>query len=117
MSGGNPCAGDDTIAPTPPAAVLAIRVLNNKIELAWDAASDNLGVTGYRVLRNGADVGTTASLGFTDHTVTLGTSYSYTVRAYDAAGNVSSDSLPFDVTTPPTPGLFGRNSSSLTTRQ
>ena len=55
--------------------------------LNWNASTDNVGVTGYRVYRGGTEigsVGTTTS--YTDTTVAGATTYSYTVRAFDAAG-------------------------------
>jgi hypothetical protein len=73
------------------------------VNLAWSASTDAVGVTGYRVYRNG---GTTplASLGsasrsYSDNTVAASTSYTYEVSAVDAAGNESTKSSA-SVTTP-----------------
>jgi chitodextrinase len=67
---------------------------DRSVALAWSASSDNVGVAGYRVLRNGTQIaavgGSTTS--YTDTGLTNGTSYSYTVKATDVAGNVSLDS-------------------------
>ena len=60
--------------------------------LSWAASSDNVGVTGYRVFRDGAQVGTPATTSYTDTGLTAATTYRYTVAAVDAAGNVSSQS-------------------------
>jgi chitodextrinase len=67
--------------------------------LTWPAATDDRGVTGYQVLRDGVQVGSTSSLSFTDTGLTPGTTYSYTVRAVDGAANVSPDSGAVSVTT------------------
>jgi chitodextrinase len=57
-------------------------------------------VTGYRIMRNGSQIGTSTSTGYTDSTVAASTAYQYTVVATDAAGNVSAPSAPVQVTTP-----------------
>jgi hypothetical protein len=67
--------------------------------LAWTAATDDRGVTGYQVLRDGVQVGQTSSLSFTDSGLAPGTTYSYTVRAVDAANNVGPESGALSVTT------------------
>ena len=68
--------------------------------LSWTASTDNVGVTGYQVLRNGTQIGTTTSTSYTDTSVAANTTYTYTVQAYDAAGNVSAASSGLSVTTP-----------------
>ncbi|GAB3891089.1 hypothetical protein GCM10029964_063690 [Kibdelosporangium lantanae] len=67
--------------------------------LSWSASSDNVGVSGYRVYRNGTQVGTTSGTSFTDTGLSGSTRYTYTVAAYDAAGNVSSQSSSVTATT------------------
>jgi chitodextrinase len=71
------------------------------VDLSWTASTDNVGVTGYEVFRDGAllaSVGAVTS--YSDTTVAPSTSYSYQVRARDAAGNRSALSGPATVTTP-----------------
>jgi len=59
------------------------------IVLAWSAASDDTGVTGYRIARNGNHVATTANVvTWTNIVLKPATTYTYTVAAVDAAGNV-----------------------------
>ncbi len=58
-------------------------------------------MAGYDVLRNGTQIGTAVSTSYTDSTVTPATSYQYTVKAFDAAGNTSAPSAALPVTTPP----------------
>jgi chitodextrinase len=64
-----------------------------------------VGVAGYNVYRNGAAVGTrgAAATTYTDSTVSPSTTYSYTVEAFDAAGNHSAQSAALSVTTPAAP--------------
>jgi Bacterial Ig-like domain len=104
----------DTTAPTAP-SLTATRA-GTTANLTWTAATDNVGVTGYQVLRDGTQVGanlpaTTRS--FSDTALAPG-AYSYTVKAVDAAGNASPSSnaaaisVPTPDTTPPSaPTLTG----------
>jgi hypothetical protein len=79
----------DTVPPTAPSSLTA-SIVRKQVALAWHASTDNIGVTGYRVLRNGSVVTTTSGTAWTDLTVLSGAVY--TVAAFDAAGNVSAPS-------------------------
>jgi hypothetical protein len=81
----------DQTAPSTPASLAASAITTTSITLTWGASTDNVGVTGYRVARNGSTVATVSgvTLTYPDSGLTSGTSYSYTVVALDAAGNVS----------------------------
>ena len=57
------------------------------IVLEWSAATDDTGVTGYRITRNGNQVATTTKLIWTNMVLKPATTYTYTVAAVDAAGN------------------------------
>ncbi|AUI59268.1 proprotein convertase P-domain-containing protein [Amycolatopsis sp. BJA-103] len=79
----------DTTAPSAPGNARTTGTTSNSVSLAWDAATDNVGVTGYDVY-NGSTLAT--SVTGTSATVTglsPDTSYAFTVKARDAAGNVS----------------------------
>jgi chitodextrinase len=86
----------DTQAPTAPTGLAASAVSGTQINLTWTASSDNVGVTGYQVERcqgsgctTFAQVGTPTGASFNDSTgLTAGTTYTYRVRAKDAAGNL-----------------------------
>ncbi|HEY5873493.1 MAG TPA: hypothetical protein VIT46_09670 [Gaiellaceae bacterium] len=80
--------GGDTQAPTGPASLSATPTSSSSIQLSWPAATDNVGVAGYRVLRNGQQVVETTALSYLDSGRAPSTTYGYEVRAYDAAGNV-----------------------------
>jgi chitodextrinase len=90
----------DTQAPSAPATLAATATSSTTASLSWSAATDNVGVLGYRIYRNGAEVGTSSTTGFNDTGLSPSTTYSYSVVAFDAAGNVSSTSPSAIVTTP-----------------
>jgi predicted secreted Zn-dependent protease len=90
----------DTSVPTLPTHLTATALNSNQVRLGWSASTDNVGVTGYDVLRGGTVIGTASGTTYTDNTVSPSTQYSYTVEAFDAAGNVSNPSDPATVTTP-----------------
>src|SRR6185312_14382510 len=84
----------DTQPPSAPGTLSGSAVSGTQINLSWGAATDNVGVTGYQVERcqgvgcgSFAQVGSPAGTSFNDTGLTAGTSYSYRVRAVDAAGN------------------------------
>ncbi|GAB2610178.1 hypothetical protein GCM10027168_48910 [Streptomyces capparidis] len=91
--------GDDTEAPTAPGGLRVTATTANSVSLSWTASTDNVGVAGYLVFRDGAQVGTATGLTFTDSGLTAETRYAYTVRARDAAGNTSADSASVTATT------------------
>ncbi|MEV0588389.1 glycosyl hydrolase family 18 protein [Nonomuraea sp. NPDC050310] len=93
--------GGDTQAPTVPGNLRSTATTTSSIALAWNASTDNVGVTGYEVYRGGTLVTTTngTTLAYTDSGLTAGTSYTYTVRAKDAANNRSADSAPLTAST------------------
>jgi chitodextrinase len=90
-----------TVDSAPPSAPTGLKVTpaDTSASLTWTASTDNVGVTGYRVLRNGVQVGAPTSTSFTDTGLTPGTPYTYTVVAVDAAKNESEPSSPVTVTT------------------
>ena len=94
-------AGTDTSPPTKPANLTADAASSAEVDLSWSASTDDVGVTAYEISRGGsvlATIGTTTS--YADTSVTASTSYSYVVRALDAAGHRSDPSDPATVTTP-----------------
>ncbi len=90
----------DTTAPTVPTNLAAAAVSSSQINLTWTASTDAVGVTGYKVFRNGTQVGTPSTNSYSDTNLTASTQYSYTVSANDAAGNNSAQSTASTVTTP-----------------
>src|SRR5256885_2610948 len=100
----------DTTPPTTPIGLTAAVSGSSGANLSWSASTDNVGVTGYTVRRNGVQVATPVTTSFADTGLSAATTYSYTVAARDAAGNISPNSASVSVTTPPPPPS---NSASL----
>jgi chitodextrinase len=79
----------DTQAPSVPTGLTATPVSSSQIKLAWNASTDNVGVTGYYVYLNDAPLTTTTGTSFTHSGLTAGTTYNYRVSAFDAVPNHS----------------------------
>jgi hypothetical protein len=92
-------ASPDTTPPAAPSG-LAATLGAGKIDLTWTASSDNEGVAGYRVLRNGSQIATPSVPYYSDASIQAGTTYTYQVVASDADGNTSSGSNVASVSTP-----------------
>ncbi|MFD7668157.1 glycosyl hydrolase family 18 protein [Streptomyces sp. NPDC059788] len=91
----------DPVPPTAPGGLRRTATTSSSVSLAWDKATDNVGVVAYDVYR-GADLATTVPGGTTTATVdglTPATSYTFTVKARDAAENASPASNALTVTT------------------
>ncbi|WP_068775848.1 lytic polysaccharide monooxygenase [Paenibacillus sp. FJAT-26967] len=98
--GGGSGGPTDTQAPTAPAGAAASNVAANSATVSWSASSDNVGVTGYRVFNGSTQIGSTTgatSLNLTG--LAPNTAYTITVKAVDAAGNVSGASNAVSFTT------------------
>ena len=91
--------GSDTEAPTAPANLSASNVTENSADLGWDASTDNVGVDHYTIYQDGSSVATTSNTSYSVTGLSASTTYTFTVKAEDAAGNVSSASNAVDVTT------------------
>ncbi|WP_271750568.1 fibronectin type III domain-containing protein [Cohnella sp. JJ-181] len=90
----------DTTAPSAPSSLTAPSKSNVTVNLSWTASTDNVGVIGYDVYRGGSLIGsTTGATTFNVTGLTPSTTYTFTVKARDAAGNVSAASNTLSVTT------------------
>ena len=90
----------ETVPPSAPTGLsAAARSRPLRVELAWQAATDNTGVTGYRVYRNGSRIASSTSTSYLDPAVKPSTNYSYFVTALDQAGNESAASTTVSVKT------------------
>jgi cellulose 1,4-beta-cellobiosidase len=110
LSGG----GGDTQPPTVPSGLSGQAISSSQINLSWTASTDNVGVTGYRIYRDSVLIDTTAANSYSDSGLSASTTYTYTVSAYDAAGNASSQSSPISATTLGISSI-GNNSNNLST--
>jgi chitin-binding protein len=86
----------DIIAPSAPtglsAATFAQTGTTSSVVLSWKASTDNVEVTGYEIYRNGSKIATVSQPGYTDPSVLSNITYTYFVKAFDAAGNRSNAS-------------------------
>jgi endoglucanase len=94
----------DTTAPSVPTGLTVTGTTSASVSLSWTASTDNVGVTGYDVLRNGSKVDTATGTSYTDTALNANTTYTYTLRARDAAGNTSAASAPVTGRTQPGSG-------------
>ncbi|TMH89319.1 MAG: hypothetical protein E6H42_17405, partial [Betaproteobacteria bacterium] len=90
----------DTTAPSVPGGLAAVATSSSRIKLSWSASNNNVGVTGYKVFRNGVQIATTSALSHVNTGLSPATTYSFTVAAFDAAGNSSAQSAPVSSRTP-----------------
>lgn len=88
----------DTTAPSTP-TLSASGTTQTSTNLSWTAATDNVGVTGYDIYRGTTLLTTVTGTTYTATGLTASTAYSFTVRAKDAAGNISASSNTVNVTT------------------
>jgi hypothetical protein len=110
----------NTGPPTTPTGLSATSIASSRVALQWSAAGGS--TSGYTVFRNGAAIGSTAGTTFLDKTVTPAGSYTYTVAAFNGAGQQSAQSSPVQVQTPASSPAFvqgiadspGSKASSLT---
>jgi chitinase len=100
-------SGGDTQAPTAPANLRVTMVTSTSVTLVWDASTDNVGVTQYEVLQNGSSIGGGSATNLTVTGLAPATSYTFRVRARDAAGNMSALSNQVTATTQPGGGGGG----------
>jgi len=84
-----PEKSEDTIPPDSPSNLSIQNKTARRVDLNWNAASDNLAVAAYEIIRNGEKIAETLDVQFVDQSVAAGTRYAYAIRARDKAGNVS----------------------------
>jgi chitodextrinase len=92
-------SASDTQAPTVPANLASSAITSNSVNLSWSASTDNVGVTGYEVYKNGTLLSTVTTTSTSVTGLTASTAYTFKVRAKDAANNFSAYSANLSVTT------------------
>ncbi|RKP46270.1 chitinase [Cohnella endophytica] len=95
--------GADTTPPTVPGNLQSTAKTSNSVTLSWNTSTDNVGVTGYTVTYGSTNVNVTGTSA-TISGLAANTTYTFTVKARDAAGNVSGPSNALSVTTNPSTG-------------
>jgi chitodextrinase len=86
----------------PPTSPSNVRVLSNtctSVSLGWDASTDNVGVAGYQIYRDGIYIEYTTSTNYTSYNLLPNHQYTYTIKAYDARNNISISSEALTATT------------------
>ncbi|MBT2764311.1 PQQ-dependent sugar dehydrogenase [Paenibacillus sp. ISL-20] len=91
----------DTQAPTAPTELVSSSKTSSSVHLTWTASTDDVGVYEYDIYRNGSLAGNTSATSFKVTGLTANTTYSFTVKARDLAGNISVDSQALSVKTNP----------------
>lgn len=91
--------GGDTQAPAAPSGLRSTGKTATSVSLAWNAATDNVGVTGYDVYNGSAKAASVTGTSATISGLSAKTAYTFTVKARDAAGNTSPASGAVSVTT------------------
>lgn len=89
----------DNTAPSIPTSVTSSNITQTSATVSWAASTDNVAVTGYKIFRNGTQIGTSTTTSYSLTGLTAGTTYSITIQAYDAAGNSSANSTALSLTT------------------
>jgi endonuclease I len=89
----------DTQAPTVPTNLVVSSITATSLHLSWTAATDNIGVTAYDVYMDGTLKTSVATNSISISALTTGTTYSFYIKAKDAAGNLSSNSTTLNATT------------------
>jgi Big-like domain-containing protein len=89
----------DISSPTVPGNIAATVQSDSQIDMSWSASIDDVGVVGYRIFRDGLEIGTTSGLNFSDTGLSASTPYLYKIEAFDSAGNESAQSQGMSATT------------------
>ena len=89
----------DTTAPSVPNGLAAKSNTSSSMIISWTASTDDVGVAGYRIFRDGHEIGTSAVNSYADTGLSPSTMYTYSVSAYDDADNDSVQSSTVSTTT------------------
>ncbi len=89
----------DTQPPSAPSNLTVASKTSSSVSLKWNASTDNVAVEGYAIYANGSQAGATSSTSYTVTNLSPSTTYTFVVKAYDAAGNLSAGSNQVSVQT------------------
>ena len=111
--------GADTQPPTTPTNLAVGAIAQSSLTLTWAGSTDNVGVTGYQLFRDGVKVGTSSSTSFSFSSLSCNTTYTLGVAAVDAATNISGTASTTartaacsDTTPPSTPGTLSATAAA-----
>ncbi len=90
----------DTQAPTAPTNLSVSSITQSSVSLSWTAASDNIGVSGYDIFIDASLLASTTANGYNLTGLSSNNNYTFTIKAKDAAGNISAASNSVTATTP-----------------
>ncbi len=96
-----PVLTSDTTPPSIPTGLVGTMLSTSDVALSWKASTDNVQVAGYQVMRNNVPLATTITPSYQDSGISSGFTYTYTVEAFDQAGNTSAPSAPVSITLSP----------------
>jgi endonuclease I/chitodextrinase len=82
----------DNENPTAPSSLIVTSVTSTSISLSWNPSTDNVGVIGYKIYKNGVSIATSANTNYTANGLTPNTNYTFYITAIDAATNESTAS-------------------------
>jgi hypothetical protein len=85
--------------PSTPTGLMATASSTSEVDLSWTAATDTISVAGYQVFRNGTQVASSTETSYADTGLNADTAYTYIVKAYDNADNISASSTSATATT------------------
>lgn len=111
----------DNQSPMAPGGLAVTDKTFTSVSISWQASKDNIQVKGYQIFRDGKKISTSSKTTYTNSNLVPGTQYTFTVRAYDAAGNVSESSQAISISTendtkaPSSPGDLKASGSGFTT--
>lgn len=92
----------DDGAPSQPTKLHTTSTSSNSVVLAWEKSSDNVGINGYKLFRNGDLIASPTTTNYTDNSVDVDNTYAYSLVAVDSAGNSSPPSESLGVWVPDT---------------
>lgn len=120
---GVPCSAAARVDSKPPSAPAGLCITYRtytSVSLSWSKSTDDTGVKGYQVFRDGRKIVSVVKNSYTNTGLIPGHSYTYVIKAYDAAGNLSEGSYPLkastasDIQAPSTPTVLSASSTGYT---
>jgi chitodextrinase len=90
---------EDNFPPSIPTGLDVVSVSSSQIDLVWNASTDDVGVAGYRIFRDGSIIASTTNLSYSDSGLSASTTYLYEVEAFDSIPRYSGTSTTMSTTT------------------